>query len=425
MTTKKLKIIIIALVIITFIIIGITWLLMTSDKSKEETELQLSQDIYANMFSSPASIANGQKPQIIQNENMYFNVKKAMETYLQYNTEKNAEAVYNLLDAEYIQNNAINQDNVLTKVNIYNSVDGYTISEAYEIDGIDYIKYYAKGTLNNQELLYNVNIDYINETFSIAPMGQEEFTTTLDTTVEGQSGAEKQITDKGYNKLELSSLQESEIARAYLKDYLDCMKNNPEKAYNLLDSEYRETRFPTLESYKQYINANKDKINTTVITAYQVEDNQTKYICKDNYENYYTFNKMSAMKYTVIPDNYTLQTEAYNEEYNKLSDEQKVKTNLEKYVKMLSDKNYTMAYNQLNEEFRNQYFKTQKNFETYIKANFFDNNILGISSITKQGEVYVCETNIKESLSTAARDINKTFVVLLTENNNFEISFTV
>lgn len=427
MNTSKLKRLIIILIIITIIIFAVTMIIMSTKKAKEKTQLQEQQDLYADMLRNPSSILNGQKPQIVQEENIYFNVKSSIERYFKYLEEGNSKAVYDTLNMEYIQNNQINESNVLSKVNRYTNVSRYEIKDMYEISGVKYMVFYIRGNIQNQEILINADLDFENETFCIRQMSEEEFVKALDTTIEGQTGSEKQINKNQYNQIPISNLQEGEVVKQYLLDYINCMKNNPDKAYGLLDTEYKEKRFSNVEEYKKYINDNKDKINTITMTSYGVKvvDNQKQYTCKDNYDNYYTFKKISAMKYTVIPDNYTLESEEYKEEYNKLSEEQKVKTNVEKFVKMLNSKNYNQAYKVLNQEFKQNYFKTQINFEKYIKNSFFDDNMLGIKSIKKQGSVYMCETNIKESLSSAARSIDKTFVILLKDNGAFEISFNI
>lgn len=48
------------------------------------------------------------------------------------------------------------------------------------------------------------------------------------------------------------------MARNYLNDYINKALNYPELAYNLLDEEYRNKRFESIEDYKIYISDNKN-----------------------------------------------------------------------------------------------------------------------------------------------------------------------
>lgn len=80
------------------------------------------------------------------------------------------------------------------------------------------------------------------------------------------------------------------MARNYLNDYINKALNYPELAYNLLDEEYRNKRFESIEDYKIYISDNKKHIENITMVQYGEKDkeNYKEYTVVDNFDNYYT-----------------------------------------------------------------------------------------------------------------------------------------
>jgi hypothetical protein len=83
------------------------------------------------------------------------------------------------------------------------------------------------------------------------------------------------------------------------------------------------------------------------------------------------------------------------------------------FIKMINDVNYQGAYKVLSNEFKNNYFKTQEDFENYVKSTFFNYNFLSAKEIKQEGNVYLYKTEIASGINKAALIIEKTFIINL------------
>ena len=105
------------------------------------------------------------------------------------------------------------------------------------------------------------------------------------------------------------TVDDEQMARTYLVEYVSLMINDPEKAYELLDEEYKEKRYPTYESFKSYrdliinnrfVSATLDRYDIKVYGGYKVFD------VIDAAGNNFLFKQSSIMNYKVLLDNYTI-----------------------------------------------------------------------------------------------------------------------
>lgn len=102
-------------------------------------------------------------------------------------------------------------------------------------------------------------------------------------------------------------VSDESMARIYLNHYVNIMHVNPEKAYNLLDVEYRNKKFNTLDNYKNYINSLM--YSTYELDRFYVEskDGYKIYGLYDTNGNMYIFKTKGVMQYTVYLDDYTVE----------------------------------------------------------------------------------------------------------------------
>ena len=150
------------------------------------------------------------------------------------------------------------------------------------------------------------------------------------------------------------------------------MLNDPEKAYEMLDEEYKNKRFGNLETFKNYVDNNREDIESYVIKEYGINKllDGTEYICQDQYDHAYTFKETSIMKFSAKLDNYTIESEETKQKYKEAKEQKKVAMNIDKWISMLNNKDYKAAYGVLDETFRNQYFESVDDFEQYMKDIF-------------------------------------------------------
>ena len=197
--------------------------------------------------------------------------------------------------------------------------------------------------------------------------------------------------------------------------------------YNKLNEQYKKIRFPTYNDYKVYVEEMKEVIQNSVISKYSVEekDGYREYTLVDNFNNTYIVRAKGVKNYSVLLDNYTIKVDNYSENYSKLSNEEKVRSNLYIFIQMINTKDYTNAYNLLADSFKNNYFKDQKSFEEYMKNNWFSYNLQTNIDIKSEGINYICNVTLRDGAGSASNETNKTIIMQLKDNTDFIMSFTV
>lgn len=251
---------------------------------------------------------------------------------------------------------------------------------------------------------------------------QEETDKPPEQQEEQQYYSEIQYTQ--YNEIYYAHISDMQLCNTYLLDYKSNAINHTEDAYNSLDKEYREKRFGSFENYKKYVQENAEKIFGIKLAKYQVKkyDDYNQYICIDQYGNYYVFNETAIMKYTLALDTYTTDLPQYVEQYNSSTKTQQVGMSIERFVNAIYDENYTFAYSVLASEFKENYFKTQEQFETYMKQNFIKSKQISYGETRTEGDIHIFTVAIGDEGSSS---ITKKFVVRLGEGTSFEISFEI
>lgn len=102
-------------------------------------------------------------------------------------------------------------------------------------------------------------------------------------------------------------VSDEDMAKIYFNDYIYVMHSDVDKAYNLLDENYRNKKFGSVENYKNYI-------KTLNNLSYKVDsfyiDNRDKnkvYGVYDTNGNIFIFKTNGVMQYSVYLDNYTVE----------------------------------------------------------------------------------------------------------------------
>ena len=102
-------------------------------------------------------------------------------------------------------------------------------------------------------------------------------------------------------------VSDQDMAKIYLNDYINNMYSNIETAYNLLDEEYRNKKFGSLENYKKYVNSLK--FNSYKISTYSKYNKEGYLVFKvtDTNGNMFVFKTNGVMQYSVLLDDYTVE----------------------------------------------------------------------------------------------------------------------
>ena len=280
-------------------------------------------------------------------------------------------------------------------------------------------------TLNEVQKMYFIfRIDIENMTYDIEELN-ESYNNINEINLETNI---QEIQKDGANSFEAETVTSEQMCRIYLEDFTQLELNNPEEAYNLIDEEYKKERFPTFEDYQKYIEGYKDVIQTGALYQYATDykDDYTEYILVDNYGTSYTVKETSVMNYTIKLDNYTIKVDNYNEDYIKLSDENKVQSNVYIFLQMINTKDYLHAYELLDDTFKNNNFDTLDKFEEYIKQNFFSFNYNSTEvDVTQEGEYYIYESTIRNNAGNTAESKRLTVIMKLLEGTDFVMSFSI
>ena len=309
---------------------------------------------------------------------------------------------------------------------IQDNVEGFSAEKMNYLQGQRIMTYSVYGRINSEEKYYKVRVDMENMTYELEEISDDIYENLSQIKLEDD---ETEIPNKGDNIFEYEAVSNVDMCRKYLEDFRQKELNNPEEAYSMLDEDYRNERFPTFEEFQEYVNSCRYMIQYSSLSKYDVEikDNYTEYILVDNYNNSYTIRTTGIWDYTILLDNYTIKVDTYEEEYNKLSIEQKIQANVYIFLQMINTKDYRHAYELLDETFKNNNFDTLDKFKEYVNENFFDYNLNTTSNvdISNEGNTYIYETVIRSGAGSAAETKNLTVIMQLKEGTDFVMSFSL
>ena len=239
-----------------------------------------------------------------------------------------------------------------------------------------------------------------------------------------------------YNIVQYITTNTEEDCKRYLDYYKKMTLSSPEEAYNRLDEEYRNLRFGSLDAYKQYIEENKKDIQSIQISQYMTntENGVKQNIAKDKYGKIYIFEGVDLFDLSIKLDTYTIETATFKEQYENGNEEVKVQMNINKFILMINNQDYKAAYNLLDDNFKNNYFKTLEEFIDYVKVYMYRYNNLELRNFNVNGNVYICDVTLTDATNGKYIDetkgtggsgylLERTFYIQLTGDKDFKISF--
>ena len=327
----------------------------------------------------------------------------------------------------YISKNNITEDNVYEFVDDINENLIFNVLDIryYKNDNSDqYVVYGFYQNLQNEFIKYAyyiVNIDEAENIFSIEPVEGDNLE------IEKIAVEDTNITKNDNNIIPAVNTDNESICNEYLLDYKRLMLSRPQEAYNILNEEYKQKKYGSLENFEEYINSNREIIQGVRLDKYSisVKEKETEYVCIDQYGNYYIFTENGVMDYTVILDTYTINLPQFLEKYENGNEQVKVGMNIEKFISSINMKDYKYAYNCLADSFKANSYQTQESFEEYVKSNFFEKNKIEYESFSKEGENYIYEIKISDEQGISQDVKNVTIIMQLKEGTDFVMSFSI
>lgn len=400
---KKLRIAIIAIIIIIIIISSLLYRTLKRDESDSNNipdEEEIREEDYYDLSLINYTI------QIVENRDNYYEIKSIVDKFYTYrfmwyesnlDTSQKEEinnALYSMLDIEYLNNNNMNKNNLIKKIDEcdYTDVTITNMNEA-QISKNVYI-YFINGRLVNRktskkkDFYILLKVDMFNHTFSVylddfAKMYKNEIGEKIDFTCE-------EVEKNNYNSFENQTVSDEEYAKDLFNRYKSQVLFDLEYAYKTLDSEYVQKRFGNFEKYKQYMSEKLKQFIAMKLDKYSFKEYKeyNQYICIDQDENYYIFNETEPMKYQLYLDTYTIDLPQFIEKYNKANANGKVALNIQKFIDAINNKDYKFAYNVLSDSYKKRYFSNEENFEKYIKANLFESNDVEYKDFKEENNAY-------------------------------------
>jgi len=371
-----------------------------------------------------------------KSETTFITIENCINKYYNAISNKNSQIVYDLLSSNYKIKNKITIQNILNNEDkLENGFERFRIRDInYKELDLEKCQYYILGDLLEKDyktkrtVYIIVNIDYINNVFSIEP------TNTLINDDLEYFAAIEQLNDEEVfesiranenNKMEYQpSLTTQEILDYYISDYKTMAMYYYEDAYNLLNKDYREKRFKSLEKYKKYLEQNIQILQNFKIASYNVEEKEDfiRYTIMDEQNNVYILDVESAMKYTVICDIHTLDLDNIMETYNESTEQEKVAINIHKLVSALNNRDYEYIYEKLADG-----FKENKYLNISVLENDFNSKLIGtyttvFNDFYVEGNTYIYNITLNGSMNNS---LEMQVIMQLIEGNDFIMSFNI
>jgi len=443
--SKIKKIIVILSIIVGIIIMALVIISMNKEESdfindelqdtedftyEKETSLKILDD--RTDFYSVREVAN----KYYSHYMMIFNPEYYAMTYdkdeIKEYENNNITTLYNMLDQEYVKTEAVNINNIKSKLNGMKP-STINITKIFVSEKTDNINVYVvQGMLRERkeekissfEIL--IKIDSLNGTFSIVPSEYvKDKYNSMDVGKEIDITIQESIPVNLNNKVNFKIVDNE----TYVKDLFSHLKTQiqyfSEQLYNNLEEEYKKISFENIEEFKEYMNNYKKEYSGMQLAKYQkeTENNYTQYILIDKKENYYILKETAPFKYTVILGNYVIETDEYTKAYNSSSEKEKVVLNIKKFFMGIEDKNYGYSYSVLSTSFKNNKYPTKNDFINYAKQNFFEENDIQYISCKEENGLYIYNIKITDATGKTPGEKEFNMIVKLNKGTDFEMSF--
>lgn len=287
---------------------------------------------------------------------------------------------------------------------------------SYAVEGVK-----NDGTYNTK-IFFKVVLDTNNFTYEVTKM-------TKCKNIEDINIDEKieEIEENGNNKYVYNRISDREVMEKYIVYYENLIKNNPKKAYELLNEEYKEKRFNTYNKFTEFIKKRKETLNDIKIVGVKTYKNNEieKYILTDQNNMNYIIEETSPMNFNIQLDDYTISNEENEKEYIYATDLEKVQLDVDKFINILSNYDYESAYSLLSEEYKINNFETLSKYIKFLEKNFYNNRIYSIENIERDLQDYIVTVKVKENDRTASEEKINKIAISLGEKADFTMAVIV
>ncbi len=367
---------------------------------------------------------------MLNNKASQFYERNDNDEYVKISDIKIKKMRLNLLSEEYINKNNITSDNIhkyLKTMDEQSTVIALKMKKIVNIPVEKYVVHAITVNFDNEildEFYIFVNLDIDNQTFSIEPILEKyDSIEEIET-----SNSNKSIEINDNNKYSEDVYDYEKMAKNYFLTYKRLALSKPEILYNYMETEYKNKRFGGVEVFKSYVIENREEIEKLKFTEYLVNNKEDilQFVCKDQYDNLYIFDEITPMQFHLKLDTYTLITDKFEQTYKKSDDIKKVQLNIDKIIKMINAYDYINIYNYLSDGFKENYFRTESEFEEYIKSSFFRYNKVSYKDVSKRGtNIYVATIEVSDLTEESSEIKELSIIIQLNDEFDFEMSFSM
>ncbi|MCI9063794.1 MAG: hypothetical protein HFJ17_04260 [Clostridia bacterium] len=366
---------------------------------------------------------------IINTENNIYYTYNESNKYTKIDEKQIKQSIYNVLSQEYINKNKVTVENVFSHVKTLNQTLLFVPLEMSMIQDAEVKSFIVHGLVEtlglevSDEIFVIVNIDMANELFSIYPI-DGKYSKIED--IKKVDKLDNVISDNGNNQYQMITVRYEDMAKEYINTYKRLAIGKPELAYEYLDEEYREARYGDVNKFKQYVKENKEAINSITLDKYDVSDkgNYKQFVCIDKNGFYYIFKQNSILDFSLITDTHTIDIPEFTEKYEKANEKEKVAMNINKIVEALNMKDYTYVYNKLSKGFRNNNFKTQKDFEDFAKIYFKNINKVEFGEYSKKADTHIFSIVLTDVHEKSTLKLNFDILMRLGDGSDFVMTMS-
>lgn len=228
---------------------------------------------------------------------------------VQFNND-NEVAINNILDS-----NAKGLENLS---NIKGKRNSFYIQEVYKQESEPVFVYYIYGIseyyneqneINISKDYFKVRLDNRNLTIAIEEILSEEEYEEIIRSEESTEINKKEIVLNEYNEFDEKNYSNLILSQKYINDYLIKLKYDINKAYELIDEEYKQKKFNNnINNFKQYVEEHKgDFDNFRMYNSEEtIENDYIRFDITDDKQNHYIIKRTQALQYKILLDNETV-----------------------------------------------------------------------------------------------------------------------
>lgn len=288
-----------------------------------------------------------------------------------------------IIDTDVIDELKLTKDNYRR----FNNFDGaaFRIDEIYEqtLDNnkcIYVVKLkYGKSEDDVKDTILWVKRDRENKTFSIYPYEYiriKNYTNFKEGDILPVNNAKKieKNSENQYEEDDNRNISAEMCMKGLFERYkFDLILDN-NHLYNLLEEDYKNAKYSSVDDLKRYIKQNKVGLYLDTLNEYKVINYSTyiEYRAICNSKRNFVFNARNMMDYTISLDNYSI---VQNEEtYDAFFPAAQAKYCVDRIVQAINYRDYDFVYSKLDPVQKNNYYRNKNDFNDFLDQNSYSEN---------------------------------------------------